>query len=335
MALDLPLIWGVLIALAVFLYTALDGFDLGVGILFPVLGAESNRDRAMNSIAPIWDGNETWLVLGGGGLFAAFPLAYSVLLTAFYPLIIGMLLALVFRGVAFEFRFKAATPGTKASWSVAFWAGSLTASVCQGIMLGAFIQGIAVNDGGYAGGWFDWLSPFSLLTGVAVPCGYALLGSGWLAMKADGGLADMAYRYATRCGLGTVGFIVLVSACTPLVDPDAMNRWFGQNMILYGVAPVAVAVLAVVLQGAIAKRRAGIVFFASQGLFCACYLGFAITKYPFIIPNSVTFRAAAADASALGFLLPGALVLLPIILGYTAYAYWIFRGKTSTTEGYH
>ncbi|WP_413204823.1 cytochrome d ubiquinol oxidase subunit II [Rhodospirillum sp. A1_3_36] len=334
MALDLPFVWGVLIALAVFLYTALDGFDLGIGILFPVLGTEGNRDRAMNSIAPVWDGNETWLVLGGGGLFAAFPMAYSVLLTAFYPLVIGMLLALVFRGVAFEFRFKATTSGAKARWSVAFWAGSLVAALCQGIMLGAFIQGVAVEDGRYVGGWFDWLSPFSLLTGLAVPCGYALLGTGWLAMKGDGNLADLAFRYAVRCALGTVGFIALVSAFTPLVDPDAMNRWFGPNMILYGVAPVAVATLAVLLHGAIGKRRAGLVFLLGQGLFVACYLGFAITKYPFIIPNTVTFRTAAADESALAFLLPGALVLLPIIIGYTGYAYWVFRGKTSG-KGYH
>jgi cytochrome d ubiquinol oxidase subunit II len=334
MALDLPFVWGVVIALAVFLYTALDGFDLGIGILFPFLGTESNRDRAMNSVAPVWDGNETWLVLGGGGLFAAFPLAYSVLLTAFYPLVIGMLLALVFRGVAFEFRFKATTPRAKARWSVAFWGGSLVAALCQGIMLGAFIQGVAVEDGGYVGGWFDWLSPFSLLTGIAVPCGYALLGTGWLAMKGDGELVDLAFRYAARCALGTVGFIVLVSACTPLVDPDAMNRWFGPNMILYGVAPVAVATLAVMLHGAIGQRRAGLLFLVGQGLFAACYLGFAITKYPFIVPNTVTFRAAAADDSALAFLLTGALVLLPIIIGYTAYAYWVFRGKTSD-KGYH
>ncbi|MBK1664245.1 cytochrome d ubiquinol oxidase subunit II [Rhodospirillum rubrum] len=331
MSIDLPLIWGVLIAFAVFAYVVLDGFDLGIGILFPFLGGEDERNRAMNSIAPVWDGNETWLVLGGGGLFAAFPEAYSVLMTAFYAPVIAMLLALVFRGVAFEFRFMAKRG--KRFWTAGFFAGSLMAALCQGMMLGAFVQGIAFEDGRYAGGWFDWFSPFSLLTGAAVACGYSLLGAGWLAIKTDGPLADFAFRIARLAGFVTLGAIVAVSALTPLVAPLAAERWFGPQMLWHAPAPIAVVVLGAVLLRAIARRRELTLFLSGLGLFATCYIGFALSKYPYIIPDHVTFRAAAADEAALAFLLPGALVLIPIILGYTGYAYWVFRGKTGH-EGY-
>ncbi len=335
MEFDLALIWGLLIALAVFLYVVLDGFDLGIGILFPWLGSDRNRDVAMNSIAPVWDGNETWLVLGGGGLFAAFPKAYSILLTAFYAPLIAMLLALIFRGVAFEFRFKAVSARGKAVWSSAFWAGSTLAALCQGIMLGAFIQGIYVRDGAYAGGWFDWLTPFTLLTGAAVVAGYAMQGAGWLAMKGEGDLRERAFRFAARFGGVTVAAIVLVSIATPFVAPSAAARWFSWPHVLYSApAPLAVAGLTWLLFTSIVKRRERTTFFCGLGLFAASYGGFAISKYPYLIPPAYTFREVAADPAALAFLLPGALVLLPVILGYTAYAYWVFRGKTAG-EGYH
>src|SRR6201995_3601297 len=186
MSLDLPLIWAAIIAIAVLMYVMLDGFDLGVGILFPFAASPAERDTMMNTVAPVWDGNETWLVLGGGGLFAAFPLAYAVLMPALYTPIIAMLIGLIFRGVAFEFRWR--TTRERNLWDIAFFGGSLLAAMAQGVALGAILQGIHVEARHYAGGWWDWLTPFSILTGVSTVVGYALLGATWLVLKTEGGL---------------------------------------------------------------------------------------------------------------------------------------------------
>ena len=253
MIFDLPFIWAGLIAFAVLAYVLFDGFDLGVGILFPFLRSERDRDQAMNSVAPVWDGNETWLVLGGGGLMAAFPVAYAVVMTALYAPIIAMLLALVFRGVAFEFRWRAER---KSLWDWAFAGGSMLATFAQGVALGALVQGIPVSDRAYAGGWWDWLTPFSLLTGIALVVGYALLGATWLIMKTSGELQERARRFAWITALGTLALIGVVSLWTPLMNAQFMARWFAWPAILYSApVPLLVALAAFALFSGLLRRR--------------------------------------------------------------------------------
>jgi len=330
---DLAFIWAGLIAFAVLAYILFDGFDLGIGILFPFLAREEERDQAMNSVAPVWDGNETWLVLGGGGLMAAFPMAYAIVLTALYAPITAMLLALIFRGVAFEFRWRALR---KRPWDWAFAGGSMLAAFAQGIALGALVQGIAVSDRVYAGGWWDWLTPFSLVTGVALLVGYALLGATWLVLKTRAGLQQQAYRCAWITGLGTLALVGVVSLWTPLMNPQFMARWFAWPAILYTApVPLLVALSAGVLFKGLAQRREAAPFMAAMALFVLSYIGIGISFYPYIVPPSVTIWSAAAPASSLRFLLVGAGILMPLILAYTAWSYWVFRGKIDPTAGYH
>lgn len=331
---SLPFIWAFLIAFAILAYVVLDGFDLGLGILFPFVRSARDRDTIVNSVAPVWDGNETWLILGGGGLLAAFPLAYSVVLTALYAPIIAMLIGLIFRGVAFEFRFRSV--GNRGFWDAGFAAGSYVATFCQGIALGAFVQGIAVDGRHYAGGWFDWLTPFSLLTGAALVVGYALLGACWLIMKTEGALQERMYRSALPLGIGIVVLIAIVSLWTPYLDPEIADRWFSwPNIAFVSPVPLLVAALAVVFYWALMQRRTALPFLSALGLFVLSYVGLGISMYPYIVPRSYTIWRAAAPPESLGFLLVGAAVLLPVILGYTAYAYWVFRGKVGHDEGYH
>jgi cytochrome d ubiquinol oxidase subunit II len=334
MILDLALIWALLIAFAILAYVVLDGFDLGVGILFPFLDGTRHRDAAMNSVAPVWDGNETWLVLGGGGLFAVFPLAYAIILPALYPLVIAMLLGLVLRGVAFEFRWK--TDRGKYLWDWAFAGGSFVAGLAQGIMLGALIQGIKVDGRAYAGGWFDWLSPFSLLTGLSLVIGYALLGATWLIWKTEGYVQNRAYGFAWVLTFALIACIGIVSLWTPFLNPQFLSRWFTWPGILYA-APVPLLTLAIAAKLVIAvnDRREVTPFVATLGLFVLCYIGLGISLYPNIVPPSVTIWDAAGPDTSLWFLLIGSVVLLPIILAYTAYSYWVFRGKVDTEGGYH
>jgi cytochrome bd ubiquinol oxidase subunit II len=330
---DLAFTWAGLIAFAVLAYVLVDGFDLGIGILFPFLDTDEERDLAMNSVAPVWDGNETWLVLGGGGLMAAFPVAYAIVLTALYAPLTAMLLALIFRGVAFEFRWRAAR---KRRWDWAFAGGSVVAAFAQGMALGALVAGIAVSDRAYAGGWWDWLTPFSLLTGVALLAGYALLGATWLVMKTHAALQRQAYRFAFVTGLGTLALVGVVSLWTPLMNPQYMARWFAWPAILYTApVPLLVAGCAGVLFEGLARRREATPFMAALALFVLCYIGLGISFYPYIVPTSVTIWSAAAPESSLRFLLVGAGILIPLILAYTAWSYWVFRGKTDPSSGYH
>ena len=334
MTLDLPFVWAGLIAFAVLAYVMLDGFDLGVGILFPFLKEERMRDQMMDSVAPVWDGNETWLVLGGGGLFATFPLAYSVIMSALYAPIIAMLLSLSFRGVAFEFRGK--TKRAKFLWDIAFAGGSTSAAFFQGVALGALVQGIPVSGRTYAGGWWDWLTPFSLLTGVALVVGYGLLGATWLIYKTEGDLQARAYRYALPAGVVTLALIGAVSLWTPFLKGAYMTKWFGWPQLLYTApVPVFVAAAAALLFVGLVRRRELTPFLAALALFALSYVGIGISFYPYIVPNSITIWEAAAPDASLGFLLAGAVVLIPVILGYTGFAYWVFRGKVGESEGYH
>jgi cytochrome d ubiquinol oxidase subunit II len=334
MTLDLPLIWAGLIAFAVLAYIVLDGFDLGIGILFPWGRTEEHRDQMMNTVAPVWDGNETWLVLGGGGLFAVFPLAYAVIMPALYAPIIIMLLALVFRGVAFEFRWK--SHARKYLWDWAFAGGSTVATFAQGVALGALVQGIPVANRAYAGGWWDWLTPFSLLTGFALVVGYALLGATWLILKTDGDVQRLARKAAFGLALVLLGLIGLVSLLTPFLNAHFMQKWFAWPAMAF-VAPVPLLVLvcAYALFKGLADSSSLMPFLAAQGLFALSYIGLLISFFPYIVPSSLTLWQAAAPHNSLRFLLVGAVVLIPIILAYTAYAYWVFRGKVQAKHHYH
>ncbi|SDG03622.1 MULTISPECIES: cytochrome d ubiquinol oxidase subunit II [Thalassobaculum] len=334
MEMDLALIWALLIATAVLLYVVLDGFDLGIGLVFPFLSDEGERDVAMNTVAPVWDGNETWLVLGGGGLFAVFPLAYAVLMPAVYAPVTAMLLGLVFRGVAFEFRWK--TVRWKRVWDWSFTLGSLVAALSQGIILGALVQGIEVENRAYAGGWWDWLTPFSLLCGVAVAIGYALLGATWLVMKTEDGVRDHGFRIAWPAAIGTVVMVGAVSLWTPFLDPVYMERWFSLPWLLWAApVPVLTGLTVLSLGWGLLRRRDYQPFISAQILFVLCFVGLGISFYPNIVPPSVSIWDAAAPDESLGFLLVGTAVLLPIILAYTIYAYSVFRGKVRAGEGYH
>jgi cytochrome d ubiquinol oxidase subunit II len=332
--LDLAIVWVILLATAVLAYVLLDGFDLGVGILFPFLGDEGDRTTAMNSVAPVWDGNETWLVLGGGGLFAVFPLAYAVIMPALYAPIIAMLMGLILRGVAFEFR--GSTKRWRVLWDRSFFAGSLVATLCQGIILGALVQGIPMQDRAYAGGWWDWLTPFSLVSGLALAAGYCLLGATWLVLKTDGDLQQRARRMAGRFGWLTLAGIGVFSLWTPFLQAGYMEKWFSWPALLY-TAPVPLLVIATgfLLFRSIGAGRDLAPFLAAGALFVLGFIGLWISFYPYIVPSSVTIWDAAAPDASLGFLLVGAVVLLPLILAYTAGVYWVFRGKVRPGEGYH
>ena len=334
MAFDLPLIWALLIAFAVLAYVVMDGFDLGVGILFPLFANTRERDTVMNSVAPVWDGNETWLVLGGGGLFAVFPLAYAVLMPALYAPVVAMLLGLVLRGVAFEFRWK--TERGKFIWDWAFFGGSLVAAFAQGVMVGAIVQGIKVSGRAYAGGWFDWFSPFSLMTGVAVTVGYALLGATWLILKTDGSVQQRAYGFASVLALGQLASIAVISIWTPLLQPEYLALWLSLPAILYAAAvAVLLPIVSARLILSIRNRHEIEPFLASLALFLLSFAGLGISLYPNIVPPSITIWQAASPDNSLAFLLTGAVVLIPMILAYTAYSYWVFRGKVDSQAGYH
>lgn len=330
----LPLIWAAIIAFAVFMYVLMDGFDLGVGILFRAAPSDADRDRMMNSVAPVWDGNETWLVLGGGGLLAAFPLAYAIILPALYIPLLLMLIALVFRGVAFEFRFKANT--SRHLWDKAFHYGSVLATFMQGVALGAFIQGFKVTGRDFSGGPFDWATPFSLLTGLGLLAGYVLLGAGWLILKTDGALQDWAYKTAKRALAAVLIFVALVSLTTPLLEPAIAARWFSWPNIGYlAPVPIVTAVLTLGLWRALVRRRELSPLLYGFGLFGMSYLGLAISLWPNVVPPGISiWQAASAPASQL-FMLVGALLVVPVMLGYIAYSYWLFRGKVRADAGYH
>jgi cytochrome bd ubiquinol oxidase subunit II len=329
----LPVIWAGLIGTAVAMYVILDGFDLGIGILFPFAENERERDQMMRTIAPFWDGNETWLVLGGGGLWVAFPRAYAVIMPALYLPVIVMLLSLVFRGVAFEFR---TVSRSKTGWTIAFTVGSTLAAFAQGLILGSLIQGIPVKDGAYAGGSLDWASPFALLCGLALVAGYALLGATFLNMKAEGPVAVRARTQARTVLFIVLAFMAAVSLWTPLAEPRIAARWFSlPNIYFLWPVPVVTALTAYGLWSWLDDGREVPPFLAAIALFLLGYLGLVISNFPYLVPPSLTvWETAAAPASQI-FMLLGTVALLPIILGYVAFVYWLFRGKVREGESYH
>ncbi|MBI2713942.1 MAG: cytochrome d ubiquinol oxidase subunit II [Rhizobiales bacterium] len=329
----LPVIWAGVIGTAIAMYVILDGFDLGIGILFPFTRSESERDQMMRSIAPFWDGNETWLVLGGAGLLVAFPRAYAVIMPAFYLPVIVMLLALVFRGIAFEFRIVSRS---KSKWNVAFVIGSTLAALAQGVILGGMIEGIPVRDGAYAGGSFHWATPFAIVCGVALIAGYALLGATWLVMKTEGPVAERARRQSKILLLAMLGFMAAVSLWTPLAEPRIAARWFSApNIYFLWPVPVVTALTAFACWRWIEQRRDVPPFLAAIALFMLGYFGLVISNFPYLVPPSLTvWDTAAAPASQI-FMLFGTLLLLPFVLGYVAFIYWLFRGKVREGESYH
>jgi cytochrome d ubiquinol oxidase subunit II len=334
MQVDLPLIWAALIGTAVAMYVILDGFDLGIGILSPFAASDSERDQMVNSVAPFWDGNETWLVLGGGGLLVAFPRAYAVIMSALYVPVIVMLLALVFRGVAFEFRAVART--SKPYWNFAFMGGSALAALCQGAILAGLIQGIKVENGAYAGGAFDWATPFALLCALGVLTGYALLGATWLVLKTEGAVAERARAHAKTLLLAVLAFMAAVSLWTPLAFDRIAARWFSTPNIYYlWPVPVVTALTAFAAWRWLEQGREVAPFLAAIALFLLGYLGLVISVFPYLVPPSLTIWQTAATPASQSFMLVGTLVLLPIILGYVAFVYWVFRGKVREGEGYH
>lgn len=330
---DLPLIAAGVIALGILFYVVLDGFDLGVGILFPFAPDHTARSTMMNSVAPVWDGNETWLVLGGGGLMVFFPMAYAIVLPAFYLPIMGLLFALIFRGVSFEFRHSAHT--SKHIWDRAFFGGSVMSAFMQGLLLGGLIQGVKVEKDIFAGGLFDWLSPFSVLTGLGVVFGYALLGATWLVLKTEGETQSWARRAAMVVGGGVIVAMGAVSVLTPLMSPAIQERWFDGAQVLF-LAPVPILTLGaiVALYWALVSGRERLPFVFAISLFLLGYLGLGISLWPHIVPPFVTIEEAAAPDKTIIFALIGVAITLPMILFYTWYAYSVFRGKAGSHGGY-
>jgi cytochrome d ubiquinol oxidase subunit II len=331
---DIPVLWAFIIAFAVFVYVVMDGFDLGLGMLFPLFPKKADRDVMMNTVAPVWDGNETWLVLGGGGLMAAFPLAYAVLMPALYTPMVAMLIGLIFRGVAFEFRWR--TTRQRNLWDIAFAAGSLLAAMAQGVALGAILQGIHVEGRHYGGGWWDWLTPFSILTGLSVVVGYALLGATWLVMKTEGELRDEAYRLSWWLLFAMIAAMGAVSLATPFLHMEYANRWFKwPNIVLTAPVPIAVAGVTLLLLRSLANKQDYRPFFLTLALFGLSYAGLGISMWPYIVPRSITIWQAASPENSQIFMLFGVAILIPMILGYTAWAYYVFRGKVKPESGYH
>jgi cytochrome d ubiquinol oxidase subunit II len=333
--LDFVPIWTAILGIGVFFYVMLDGFDLGVGILYGLAPDTASRNLVMNAIAPIWDGNETWLILGGMGLLAAFPIAFAIIIPAVYFPILVMLLSLIFRGVAFEFRYRDAAHRT--FWDYGFSYGSMLATFAQGIVLGAFIQGFQTDGLVFTGGSLDCFTPFSIVTGICLVFGYSLLGAGWLVLKTEGALQDWARRHGRIAFIGVCAAVLVVSIWTPLAHPDISARWFGwPNSALLAPVPIVTALVAWAEWRALNRRRAEWQPFAfAILLFALSYLGIGISLWPYVVPHRLTLWQAASSPATQAFLLIGTLVLLPVILMYTSFSYWVFRGKVRADIGYH
>jgi cytochrome d ubiquinol oxidase subunit II len=327
---DLVTVWACLLAFTIFLYIVLDGFSLGVALLFPTASNEEERDQLMNSVSPVWDANQTWLVFGGGTVFAAFPVVYGVLLSAMYIPLLTFLSGLIFRGVSFEFRANAARKGP---WNKAFFLGSLVAVMAQGLTLGGIISGTEVKEGHFAGGSFDWLNPFSVAVGIALVSGYILLGSTYLIIKTTESLQDRSYKQAFWAAWAVLGFQVLVTFWTPIHYPPVLANWFKPPLIYFiWTFPLMGLIAFFVLIESVKKRREILPFICSVVLFLAGYLGLAASLYPYAIPPSITFEEARSQEETLRFTLWGAAIVLPVVLGYTAYSYSVFRGKVRKEE---
>ncbi len=336
----LPVAFALVMAFIILMYVLLDGFDLGVGILFAVEQDSESRDVMVNSIAPVWDGNETWLVLGGSTLYGAFPEAYGIVLPAVYPLVILMLMGLIFRGTAFEFRFRAPTEQLRRLWDWAFLGGSVVAAFCQGAILGGLMQGTAIVNRAYAGGVFSWLSPFTVFCGVAVVIGYALLGATWTIWRAGGRLQERMRMNAQFLGVAMLVLFAIVALWSPFLNPEFYRRWFVYPGILAtAVAPVAVLILSYFffthLHREDAVRHDKTPFFCALGWFFVSFAGLGYSIFPEILPPSLDIWQAAAPLASEQFLIVGVVIMIPIILAYNVFAYYVFRGKIEPGAHYH
>lgn len=330
---DLVHTWVLLVGLVIIIYVILDGFSLGAGILFLSAEDDAQRDTIMGSIAPVWDANQTWIVFGGGALFAAFPTTYAVLFSALYIPLFTFLFGLIFRGVAFEFRVNS---NSKSAWDRAFSWGSMVATFAQGLTLGAYISGIKTVNGSFAGGAFDWFSPFSVMVGVALVFGYALLGATFLIMKTDGVVKIRAYEQAKRAAVIVAAFMVVVSTWTPLHNPDITARWFSAPRLYFiWLFPLLGIFSFVSLLRNLKRRREKAPFFYSVLLFFSAYIGLQTAVYPNAVLPDITVQQAAAQSETLLFTLWGVIIVLPVVLAYTVYSYWVFRGKVTEGMGYH
>ena len=325
---DLVVLWAGLVALVMILYVVLDGISLGVGLLFPTAGEESERDILMGSIAPVWDANQTWLVFGGGAIFASFPVVYGVLSSALYLPLMAFLAGLIFRGVAFEFR---AAGTRKAPWDKAFFMGSLVAVFSQGLTLGGILSGISVKEAHFAGGPWDWLNPFSVMVGVALMPGYSLLASCYLLLKTEGRVQDRAYGQARKAAMAVMGFMVVVTVWTPIHYPLVMTNWFSVPRIYFVWSFPAFGILCfLALLRSLKARKEVAPLMCAVGLFLSGYLGLATSFYPYAIPPTLTLWEAASQTETLSFMLWGALIVLPVVVGYLIYSYAVFRGKVGS-----
>lgn len=332
---DLPTIWAFVIGFGLMMYVFLDGFDLGIGLLFPFIKDKHERDIMVNSVAPVWDGNETWLVLGGAGLLAAFPVAYSVILSALYGPILLMLFGLILRGVAFEFRFKA-TESHRPMWDKLFFVGSLMTTFAQGVAMGAVILGFQVENFEFAGGGLDWLSPFSLFTGFSLLFAYGLLGVTWLVIKTEHGLQKKMRSFIKPLTLLLSACMFIISIYTPMVNESVRDLWFNLSNIIYlAPLPIFTATFALLLMGAAHSKEEYRAFICALCMLFLGYLGLCVSLWPNIIPPSITIYQAAAPISSLKFTLVGVVLIVPVILIYTFWSYRVFRGKVVDTDGYH
>ncbi|MHB0774099.1 cytochrome d ubiquinol oxidase subunit II [Halomonas sp. WWR20] len=328
----LPMIWAVIIAFSIIMYVLLDGFVLGMGILFPFAPDEEARDVVMNTGAPIWDGNETWLVLAGTALLGAFPLVYTIILPALYIGVFLMVAALIFRGVAFEVRSKAQR--SRKLWNIAFAGGSAVAAFAQGAVVGAYILGFKTESGTFAGGPFDWLTPFTIMTGLGMMAGLALLGATWIIMKTEGHVQEWAYGLVPKL-LGVVLVVfALVSLWTPYIDSGVWERWFSNIHVIW-VLPALAILSAAALFWSVRARREILPFIFTMSMFIFTYLGLLVSRWPYVVPPDYTLWDASSAPESQLFLLVGTLFVIPIILGYQSWSYWVFRGKVRADEGYH
>ncbi|GAB0116483.1 cytochrome d ubiquinol oxidase subunit II [Acidisoma sp. 7E03] len=335
----LPVLWAGIMAFVILAYVVLDGFDLGIGLLFAVEPKLEDRDVMVNTVAPVWDGNETWLVLGGSGLYAVFPGAYSTILPAVYPLLIIMLMGLIFRGVAFEFRFRA-VEAHRRWWDWAFLGGSLAAGFTQGTILGALIDGTTLHDGAFAGTAFDWLAPFPLFCGIAVVFGYALLGSSWLILRTGGPLQARMRRRTLRLGVVMLILLGVVSLWTPFLNVHFVSRWFSwPGYWATAAGPLLSLLLAVLFFRSIARedspRHEATPFLCALGWFTLGFLGLGFSIFPMIVPPTMDIWQASSAHSSQIFTLVGMGVMIPLILAYNVLSYYIFRGKVEPGAHYH
>lgn len=327
------LIWITIIAIGVLMYVVLDGFDLGVGILSRHAPSPADRERMIASVSPFWDGNETWLILGAVGLLAAFPLAFAIIVPALYFPVLTMLMGLMFRGVAFEYRSVPGSPAAR--WDMAFFAGSVLAAFSQGVMLGMFVEGFTVVGRHFVGSSFDWVAPFPLISGVALVFGYGVLGAGWLVLKTEGELQEWSRRMGRRMLALVAVFIAVISIYMMFRQPQVVGRWLAfPNFLILWPVPLGTALAGLWAWRSFAGTQEVQPFLATVLMFTMSFVGLAISLWPMIVPAHVDLWTAAASPESQAFLLVGTALLLPIILAYTAWSYWVFRGKVRADSGY-